>query len=785
MIEKILKNPLFLIIFLLLLFSLSIGGFFLGAFIYIANQDFLIKKLENYRPALITRVYDYTGKNLIAEFYDEYRETRPLVQMPKNLINAFLCAEDENFFKHIGINPVRILIALYKDITAGRIKQGASTITQQLAKNLLAGKQRTIKRKVREMLISFEIEKHYSKEQILEMYLNYIFLGDKTHNAHGVQSAAKAYFGKNVEDLTLSECAILAGMPKAPNYYSPARNPTACLRRRNWILKRMFLKGFISKKEYKKALNEKIKLAKYKPFKSKAPYFVEYVKQKLLKDPKIGYEGLFCRGLKIKTTIDLDIQAITESVLREKLPEIEKKWQENRNKLGKKLWNEKDKLKEGDTHLVQIDKINWAKHILYAKWMDFYGKVSLPDDLPYHNPSKIIKQGNFINVNIVTLDLKNKKFYAELADKHYLQGAVIVLDTHTGAIRAMCGGYDYYDDKNNGQWNRCVQAYRQVGSCIKPIFFAAALQELKFTAATVIIDEPIVYIYKDKKWAPQNYEHRFFGPTILQEALEHSRNIIAIKLVRMLGIRDAIRWLNDFGIKSNRRRKIPYNLTIALGSVEVSPLEIANAYIPFANNGIFIKAKFYDYIKDMNGELIEKSHQVGRIVLSKENAYIMTSMLKGVIDRGTGYGTIGAYWPANYPEIAGKTGTTDNCTEAWFVGYSPDYLVAVYVAFDEKISLGNKMSGGKVAGPIWRDIMKKIYAKKGIKYKKFPVPDDIVFRDICTESGELACKGCYRAWRALVSDSNYSDDMDFYVIKHVAFIKGTEPKTICHLHSDW
>lgn len=783
LVRKYFQSFLFLPLFFFLQMGIACIGFFSGAFICMSDQTHLIEGLENYRPALITHIYDHTGKTRIANLFEEYRQSRSLEFIPQNMINAILAAEDDNFFHHMGIKPLRIAYALYKNFTAGRIRLGASTITQQLAKNLLAGHERSYARKLNEMFISFQLERHYSKNQILEMYLNYIFLGDRTHNAHGVQAASKAYFGKDIEDLSLSECAILAGMPKAPNLYSPARNPKAALRRRDWILMRMYISNKISYQQYSVALDDPIQLHDYKASPTIAPYFIDYIKQDLLKNPKVRYDGLFHRGLSIYTTLDTEIQKLTEKAFQSNIPKIEALWQENRNRAGIRSWKKDIPLEKGKEHLVKIEEIRGQE--LDISWKEYRGTLLLPELLPYHRSEQIIKKNYFIMADILDLDAKKQTFEARLADTNYLQGAAVVIDTKTGDIRGLCGGYDYNDNDNMGKWNRVTQAYRQIGSCIKPLFFATALEDLNRTAASIIEDDRLVFYFAGKKWEPQNYETKYYGPTIYQEALEHSRNVPAIKLLNEMGLTRGIRWLKRFGITSNKRRKIPANLTLALGSMEVNPLEIAEAYLPFVRKGIRIKPRAYTRIEKGSGETILKNIPQEKIILSDENAYIMTNMLQGVIKRGTAYGGIGEKWPKNYPEIAGKTGTTDNCTEAWFVGYSPDYLVAVYVAFDRKISLGRKMSGGKIAGPIWYEIMDQLVKQKKSTTKKFPIPENIEFHDICTESGELASKGCYKAWRALVSDQNFSDDLDFYVIKNVAFKKGTAPEDSCHLHQDW
>jgi len=772
----------FLIIFFLCMLAIALTGFFAGAFIGVSNNSHLIEYLEEYRPALVTSVYDRSGEHLLAEFYRQYRETRSLGRMPDDLINAFLAIEDQRFYEHSGIVPQRIVRAAIINLQQGRISQGASTITQQLAKNLVAGTQRTITRKFMEMLISFQIERHYSKDQILELYLNHIFLGDRDHNAHGVQSAAKAYFGKNVEDLTLAECATIAGMPKAPNMYSPARNPEASLRRRNYILYRMRYLGFITEEEYEEAVNEPIQVDTYRPPKNeKAPYFVEYMKRKLANHPDIGYDGLYHRGLKIHTTLDMDIQEVTDRHLKEALPEIEARWQHNRNERGLYLWEKDEPLKTNWRHLVRIDRV--TEDTLYVSYRDYRSEIELPDPLPYHQPDQILRPNYFVEITVLSIDEENKRFEAKLNDETILQGAAVVLENATGNILAMTGGYDFFDEDNNGQWNRATQAYRQVGSTIKPFFFAGVLEDLHYTPGTVIIDEELVYYYAGEEWAPRNYENRFFGPTTIQEAMEHSRNIIAVKVLNNLGLRRGIQWLNDFGLEENHRRSIPRDLTLSLGSMDGTALEIARAYLPFSRDGIYINTEPYSAIYDLSGEMLMRRPVQERINMSDENAYLMTSMMQGVIQRGTGYESVGANWPSEFPELAGKTGTTDKTTDAWFAGYSPEYTVVVLVAFDQKRSLGEGMSGGRVAGPIFRDIMYDIYEMQETRQKEFPVPSRIVHRDICGESGQLLSRPCLETRNELIARGQYGSEEYYHIYRDIAFKEGTEPQKECEIHA--
>jgi len=616
-----------------------------------------IANLEDFKPMLSSVVRDIEGRPL-AELGIEKRQRTSLSRIPVQLQQAFLAVEDQKFYHHFGVNPAGILRAAYENTLAGQVVQGGSTITQQLARNLFLTRKRDFSRKLRETILALQIERKYTKEQILELYLNQIYLG---HGAYGVQEASQLYFNKSVEDLSLAQCALLAALPKAPNKYSPKNNPTAALNRRNLVLDLMYHEGHIGREECISAKLEPILLSTPAVKRtSLAPYFTEYVRQLVM--DRYGYDMLYKGGLQIFTTVDLDQQLAAEKAIAE----------------GLQRFDEQKQPAEQETHediLVEL--------------------LGSGDEVPREMATEVV------------------------------QAALVAIDPKTGGIRALVGGRDF----EMSEFNRAVQARRQPGSGFKPFIWAAALESGR-TPSDRINDAPIVFHYQDKVWEPQNYEERFYGPTTLREALEHSRNIVAIKLLNEIGVGPVIRLAHKMGIKSYLRP----NLTLSLGSTGVSPLEITGAFATFATNGIYREPFCILRMVGPDGEIIEENKPTEKIALSETSAYIMTSMLEGVVLRGTGREVQSIGRPA-----AGKTGTTNDCTDAWFIGYTPELVTGLWVGYDDMRSLGKKQTGGRVAAPIWSAFMKEALA--GEPVRNFAVPPGIEFVNIEPRSGLLAPNG--------------------------------------------
>jgi penicillin-binding protein 1A len=647
-----LKKLLFLI-----LFGGLVGTSF-GITIGLSRDLPQIVNLENFKPMLSSVVYSSDGR-IIADFGIEKRQRTSLARIPPHLLEAFIAVEDQNFYSHFGIDPLGILRALIVDIRMGRMAQGGSTITQQLSRNLFLTHERNVVRKIREAILALQIERSYTKEQILELYLNQIYLG---HGAYGVQEASGLYFGRPVQDLTLAQCAMLAALPKAPNYYSPKKNPSAARNRRNIVLGLMHGEGFITKEQYLEAKFEPIILeASTSRQTMLAPHFAEYVRRQLI--DRYGYDMLYKGGLKVYTTIDLDMQKAAEAAVA--------------------------------GGLVTLDEKHGAR-------------------APEHTDQDLPRE---------MLDARQAGALPQGLATEVVQAALVAIDPATGEIRAMVGGRDF----EKSEFNRAVQARRQPGSGFKPIVWAAAL-EAGMTPSDRILDAPVVFHFRDKVWEPENYEERFYGPTTLREALEHSRNIVSIRLLKKIGIAPTIRLARKMGIKSY----LQPNLSLALGSSGLSPLEIASAYATIVAGGIYRRPTAILKILGPDGAIIEESRASESIALSEQTAYLVTSLLEGVVTRGTGRRAVRALKrPAG-----GKTGTTNDCTDAWFVGFTPELAASVWVGFDDMRSLGKKQTGGRVAAPIWTEFMKAAHVGK--PKREFDVPPGIVFVETDYRSGLLA-----------------------------------------------
>ncbi|HWR05291.1 penicillin-binding protein 1A [Sporomusa sp.] len=602
------------------------------------------------RPAVSSQIFDANGKLITTIHSVENRLPVSINKIPKDLQNAFIAAEDTRFYQHSGVDPRGILRAVWSNMTDRGISEGGSTITQQLARNALLSQEQTIKRKVQEAFLSLQIERQYSKNEILEMYMNQIYFGQ---GAYGVQTAAQIYFGKNVEDLNLAECAMIAGIPKSPNYYSPSSNLKAAKERQSIVLDQMVKYGYIDSTTAAKARNTEIKLAT-RPITNTttASYFTDYIMQLLIE--KYGADAVYKDGLKVYTTLDLEMQAAAEHAMNQ---------------------------------------------------------------LPTTRTENGIKQP---------------------------QGALVAIDPHTGHIKAMVGG------RGNDQFNRAVLAERQPGSAFKPFVYLAAI-ESGLTPASIIDDSPISF----GSWSPMNYDQKFRGPVTMRTALEQSLNVVAVKLAQQVGIDKALYYAQQMGISTlvlkgdtNDR-----NLSMSLGGLTrgVTPLEIASAYGVLANSGIRVEPTSIIKIVDRNGKVIEQTTPKEKVVVNERSAYLLTDMMRGVINNGTG---TGAYFgrPA-----AGKTGTTSDYKDAWFVGFTPDLVAAVWMGYDSPGYLGG-VTGGTIPATIWRSFMSDVAAK--YVARDFVRPSGIVAARVSTKDG------------LLLNDPTNQDG------RNEIFVEGTQPNKL-------
>ncbi|MGC9366757.1 MAG: penicillin-binding protein 1A [bacterium] len=684
--KKINKFWYFLFIILFLVSSTSgfiSGGLLRFRFLEDSMKDQLpaVRSLED--PASgVTRIYD-RNNNLIAEFSTQWRDPIPLDSIPDNLINAIIAVEDRRFYEHQGISWFDIVRAFVKDLTSSGQISGASTITQQLARNRFLTFDKTMQRKLKEFFLAREIERNFSKDEILEMYLNEIYFGS---GAYGVKAAARRYFGKSVSELNLSECALIAGIPRQHNYYNPIRNYQASVERRNLILKMMLDLGYINETEYVQAKNDSIVVQPHYLLSGIAPYFVEEVRRWLISHYGINRIYQSNGGLDVYTTVDIDVQLAAESLLEDGIQQVESN----------------------------------------------YNLKPLKDD---------------------------KNAISEDGRTRYLQGALIATIPQSGEIIAMVGGRDF----NESEFNRVTQSARQVGSSFKPFVYVAAIDN-GFTLGDVMLDAPVVIdLGNGEKYKPINYDHKFEGFMTLRFALAKSRNTIAVKLARHIGISTVISYARLFGIKS----QLDPVYSLALGSAGITPMEMVGAYQVFANGGIRIDPYMIERIEERRGNSSytiyeHTSHPIR--VISKTTAYLMQSIMSSVVSGGT------ASYAARLANLtrpaAAKTGTTDNYTDAWLVGYTPDLCCAVWVGFDSLRTIYRSATGGTVAGPIWAKFVVKASSILEIPPNSFPIPEGITSVRICKESGEIATPNCEEQYLEI-------------------FIQGTQPYEFCHIHGEF
>ena len=738
------------IVTFLSIFLLCVSTGFIGAgFIYFYFSKDLpdVRKLKDHQPSTITQVYSASDEK-IAEFYIEKRIITPLEDIPLPLKQATLAVEDSNFYYHFGIDLKAIFRAFLTNMKAGQVVEGGSTITQQLTKTMFLSRERTLPRKIKEAILAVRLELIFSKDEILEMYLNQIYYG---HGTYGVEAASRTYFGKSVKDLSIAECAMIASLPKAPNNYSPYRNPKRARKRRNHVIRRMAEVSFITLEQAKISLKEDFYLGQIEKMLNKAPYFVEHIRRIL--EEKFGSSKLYRAGLKVYTTLDMDMQKIAQRAIKENLLIADKRYG-YRGPLGTvdisqgeiavqnamiKLngFAEGEGVKLGNTisgtvmsvsdtqawvilgeegGFISIKNMDWARKPnpnLDGRW----AKIKYPN--------KALAVGDLIKVKILGRRQGGLGWSLALEQEPEVEGALISLSPLTGQIKAMIGGYDFY----KSQFNRSVQAIRQPGSAFKPIIYAAAINE-GYGPASIIIDSPIIFKEKEDafdKWKPVNFEEKFYGPTSLREALAHSRNVVTVKLMQNIGIKSTIRLARSLGITSN----LEENLSIALGSSGVTLFELTAAYSAFANLGKLIKPTAIMKITSRSGELLFTANPKITQPLSPGTAHIITSLLQSVIKNGTATKVKVLKRP-----VAGKTGTTNNYVDAWFMGYTPELVTGVWVGKDKDDPLGKNETGSRAAIPIWLKFMQEALVNQPVK--NFPVPDDIQFLRIQPKSGEPA-----------------------------------------------
>lgn len=756
-----------LIFFIAVFFLITSAGMALW-YLWSSNLPY-IGSLKDYNPPIITEVFSDDGQ-VICKFSDEKRVLVSLDNISENVVNAFVAAEDARYFHHSGIDFSGILRALIKNVMAGKIEQGGSTITQQVTKSLLLkNPARTYKRKVREALLSLQIERAFSKEKILYLYLNQIYLG---HGLYGVEAASQVYFGKKAKNLNIPESALLAGLAKAPSRDDPVKHLNRAKKRQRYVLERMKAEKFIDNEEFEDAIKKELDL---KPYKKKdtlkdVPYFTEYIRQKI--EEKYSRHLLYRGGLKIYTTINLKMQASAKDAVRKGIKDLDRR-EGYRGPVGRILFPyeddfyqqaikrlEKNPLKIGaivegivrkvdsrnkETY-VRIGNQRGIIHFSEMKW----ARKADPEKAYYEDklkdPADVLTPGDIINVKIIGMDYDLSGWTLSLYQEPEVQASLICLDAKIGYVKAMVGGSSFY----KSQFNRALQSKRQPGSAFKPIIYSAALDK-GMTPSSIIIDSAFISSMdnEEKTWKPRNYKEKFFGPTMFRTGLIKSRNIITIKILKKIGTRYAIDYARRFGIES----PLSPDLSLALGSSGLSLLELTRSYSAFPNGGMLVKPIFITKIIDRNGEIIEENIPSYSQAISKETAYVMADLLEAVVKEGTGWRAKALERPA-----AGKTGTTNSLRDAWFMGFTPNLVCGVWVGYDDRRPMGKGETGSRAASPIWLSFMKE--ALKGGPSTPFQQPDGVVVTKIDAETGLLASpyskKTCFQAFKKGTEPTSYS-----------------------------
>lgn len=808
-------------------------GIVVQGYIYFNETVPSIEKLSHYSPPVVSRIYGSRGE-IIAEFAEERRFVLPIEEIPLTLQQAFVSAEDKNFWTHQGVDKEAIIRAIIDNLTHGGIRRGASTITQQVAKTFLLSSVQKFTRKIKEAILSLRIERSFSKQYILYLYLNQIYLGSK---AYGVEAAAQTYFGKHVSELTLAECAMLAGLPKAPSKYSPYVNLEEALKRRAYVLRRMledsqnpppdspYRYAPVTQEQYEQAMQEEPRLvSKKSPHLGIAPDFVEHVRQIITK--KYGKDALKREGLHVYTTVDLELTKAGQEAIDAGLRELDKRQGymgplRTLNPQGINAFLEEKSramtapLKFGqivEGVITHIDNENISVRLGTYKDGDiqreYIGQIKIDPNpkwwvrKPYIRPEKRTRNfsqgdlpflvGDVIYVQIVDPNIKRRELYMkkygrndpdmqnykeytedmmpyfllEPEQQPLVQAALMMRENKTGYVRVLLGGSTASDSK----YNRATQARRQAGSSFKPVIYAAALNK-GFTCADIIIDSPLALTVPGtgEVWRPKNHGGGFQGPMTFREAIVKSKNIPTIKILQQIGIDHAKGYARKLGYTS----PLVDNLTLALGSAGVSLEEQVNAFAVFPNKGYYIPSVYITKVVDRHGKVLEEHHppmlmddpsdpenpRIQRIAhevfrsgnsgefpdigahpirrtIDEATAYIMTTLLQDVVQEGTA--TI-LKKIVGRPDIGGKTGTTNDCIDAWFIGFSPDLTCGVWVGFDEEVSIGDGETGGKAAAPIWGLFMK--YALRNKPLKEFQRPPSVEVRRVDRRTGLLTSAG--------------------------------------------
>jgi penicillin-binding protein 1A len=672
------------------------GGFF---FAYMRDLPNL-GSLEEYRTSLITTVYSDRDE-AFASFFEQKRIPVNLEKIPQHLKNGIIAVEDAQFYKHHGINMRGIARAVLTNLRAGEVVEGGSSITQQLAKVFFLTPEKSLSRKIKEAMLALEIERKFPKDKILELYCNHVYFG---HGAYGVQAAAQLYFRKPVEKLSLSECATLAGLPRAPNYYSPFVDRERASKRRAHVLTRMMEERFITRDQAILALKESFDEKLFTRSRTAAPYFIEYLRQYL--EEKYGSYAVYHGGLNVYSTLNVDMQKAAEESILGGLRAIDKaRGYRAKNTAGPFKFQDSKKGRfpiyrpqPGDILEGAVEEVNSSG--LKVALGRYKGHLSF-DKMAWakiKDPAELFKPGETVKVQVLSIDDKSKSLTLGLEQDPEIETAFLATDPRTGEIKTMIGGYDF----GRSNFNRAIQAKRQPGSAFKPFVYAAAF-DIGFSPSSIVDDSPITYhtVINGKltDWNPQNYDGKFRGPLTLKEALAHSVNVATVRLIERVGVHRVIELAHQMGIKSELRPEY----ALALGVSEVSLIEMVTAFGVLANRGIKLEPFAIRKVTDKDGKILEEHFSESQQVIREETAYATVDAMKEVIEHGTAASARALGCP-----MAGKTGTTQDATDAWFIGFTPSLVAGVWIGYDTHRSLGPRITSANLALPIWINFMEKV-----------------------------------------------------------------------------
>jgi penicillin-binding protein 1A len=711
-----------------------------------------VSELETYRPDIITEIRARDGTT-IARYAIERRILISRADIPAVVRNAIVAAEDKNFFRHGGVDVKRTLMALLANLEEKSFAQGGSTLTQQLARAIFLSPKKTISRKINEAFVAFEIERRYSKDQILTLYANEVYFG---HGNYGVEAASRFYFGKSVKEVSLAESALLAGIVQRPEDQSPFRNAALARARRSTALRRMQAAGYIREAERLAAEAEPLPAAPALRETIVGPYFCEEVRQYL--ERTYGEQDLYRRGLRVESTLDAELQARSEEALGWGLRRLARRhgFRRPRNLLDEG-YRDLETYVDPSWEAMAFAEADVARGVVLSVSRSAaqvrVGEKSLP--LPAAglawtgatSPARILKTGDLITVTFQKA--KDGSLSLSLEQDPREQGAVLILENSSGAVRAMAGGSEWTISK----FNRATQALRQAGSAFKPFVYLAAL-EAGYTPSDTVFDGPLAIVYDPRRppYRPSNYDGKFRGIVTLRRALEHSYNIPAVRVAEMVGLPHVIEAAHRLGI----RQRLDAWPSVALGAFEVTLWEMTAAYSVFANQGLAFTPYLFERITDANGDLLEQTHPDAREVASAQASFQLLQMMKGVTQRGTAASAARLKLP-----IAGKTGTTNDYTDAWFIGMTPRYTIGVWVGNDKKtVSIGPGMDGSRVALPIWIRILEKMKERGRVDPKEdFEAPPNVVFTAVDYATGLKAIPGSPRPiLEAFVSGSQPTEE---------------------------